>query len=190
MPNDIQDRISHTVNKVVDTRISPAITLVGNKLGALGRTTTETLHAKALEDREAMARLENGVENLSIYQSTSTDIVLRNIRQSSHDMAKAVRMQSLEDRAQSLGLYRKLDQVDATIGAIRDFLRDLSSAQRNSDPDMSKSGVERAVQSILGSMWLLLSSFQLLIRELMYALNLNLCTVSMLITLECCLRHI
>jgi hypothetical protein len=32
MPNDIQDRISHIVNTVIDTKITPATTLVDKKL--------------------------------------------------------------------------------------------------------------------------------------------------------------
>ncbi|KAF4633396.1 hypothetical protein G7Y89_g4717 [Cudoniella acicularis] len=209
MPNHIQDRISHIINTVIDTKITPATTLVDNKLGTLlaaqasatntitqnlddiERSTREALHAKVLEGREVMVSLESKVEqvlisqetsaevtknlhtnfeDLCISQSTSNDVILRCARQSGHDMAKAVHMQSLDVRAQSSSLHRKLDQVDTSIGAIRDSLQDLFGAKLNLNPDMSKSDVERAVSNILGSIWLLLSSLQLLIRELVILL--------------------
>jgi hypothetical protein len=206
MPNDIQDRISHIMNTAIDTKITPAMTLVAEKLGTLlaaqasatntitqnldniERSTKEVLYVKAQEGREAMARLESGVEQIRssqeasakaatnfetnpedfcISQSTSNDAILRCVRQSGHDMTKAAHMQSLDVRARSSSLHKKLDQVHTSIGAIRDSLRSLSGSKLNFNPDMPKSEVKRAVRNILGSIRLLLSSLQLLIRELL-----------------------
>ena len=205
MPNDIQDRISQAVNTAIETKITPATTLVHNRLDTLlatqasatgtisrnldanDKSTKEALRGKVLEDRDAMASLESRVEqilisqgtsaevttnlranlkDLCVSQSTSNDAILRHVKQSSHYMAKAAHTQFSDARAQSSRLHRKLDQVDASIGTIRDSLRSLSSAKINSsDPEISRSEAERAVRNILCSIWLLLSSLQLLIRE-------------------------
>lgn len=204
MPNEIQDRISHIVNNVIDTKVTPATALLDQTLGTLvaaqasatdtitrnlgdiERSTREVLHTRMLEGREAMALLESGIEQVCISQetsaeattdlkrnledlctsqSTSNDVILRSVRKSGHDMAKAVHKQFSDFRAQSSSLDRKLDQVDISIGAIRDFLQGISGDKRNFDADMSKSEVERAIRDVLGSTWLLLSSLQLLIRK-------------------------
>jgi hypothetical protein len=125
------------------------------------------------ESAEATMHVHTKLDDLLVSHTTSTDLVVRNVRQTGQDTANAIRMQAFEGRAQSLGLYKKLDQVDASIGAIRNSLQDLSRAQINVDPDMSKSDVKRALQNILDSIWLLLSSLHLLIRELMYVSCLN-----------------
>ncbi len=154
------------------------------------------MHTKELQDRETAARLENGLElvvvsqessaeatahlcakleDISVAHSTSTDLVLLNIQGMGQDAAKAIRIQTLESRAQSSSLQQKLDQVDASIGAIRSSLQYLSSAQQNLYPHMANYGVKGAVRNILDSIWLLLSSLQLLIRELVYVSN-HFCT--------------
>jgi hypothetical protein len=194
MPNDSQDRISHIVNTVIDTNIIPTTTLIDERLGSLlamqasatdtithhldviESSTGELLHANGPEVKqilvsqetsaEATANLKADLEDLSISQLTFRDELLQCVRQSGDDITKAVNMQSSDVRVQSSSLNRKLDQVDASIGAVRDSLRGLSNAKLNFNPELSKSEVERAFRNILGSIWLLLSSLQLLIREL------------------------
>jgi hypothetical protein len=206
MPDDIQDRISHVIDTAIDTKITPGTALLDNKIEALsaaqaysammtqnlekiGRTATEAMRAKALEDRKTTKRLENKLElvlmsqkssakatedlhtklkGLSVAHSTSTDLVMQNAQQMGQETTKVICMQTFESRVQSSSLHKKLDQVDALVDAIRNLLQNLSSVQLNLDSDMSKAGVERAVQNILGSIWLLLSSLQLLICELVY----------------------
>jgi hypothetical protein len=156
---------------------------ITQKVEEIRKTTRETINSKGLEDCTSMTKMENGIgriltaqetvrqatmslpiklENLSIAQSTSTDLVLRNARQIGRETASVIRMQASEGRAQSLSLHKKLN---ASIGAIVDSLQDFCTSQSIPSSDMSKSEVERAVRNIVGSIWLLLSSLQLLIRE-------------------------
>jgi hypothetical protein len=72
----------------------------------------------------------------------------------------------LEDRAQSLSLRKKLERVGTSISTIENSLQGLSTTRLKLDPSIPKSGIEQAAQNILSSIWLLLSSLQLLIREL------------------------
>jgi hypothetical protein len=113
-----------------------------------------------------VARLHGQLDNLSASQSTSTDLVIRNIQQSQLYTGKLIHVQALEGRAQCSSLHRKLDQVEASLGAMRDSLVDLSTIQSNTNPSLCDSETERAARNILDSIWLLLSSLQLLIREL------------------------
>jgi len=157
MPNDIQDRMSHAIDRAIDTKITPATTLVNNQIGALSaehaastnliaqtvqeveRTTAEAIHSNATEDRKVTTRLENGLDlvlksqmesaeeivrvhtklkYLTVAHSASTDVVVRSLRQTGQDPANALRMQASGGRAQSANLHKKLDQVDASLGAI------------------------------------------------------------------------
>jgi hypothetical protein len=152
-------------------------------------STAARMHANEMEDRKDTTRLENRLdlvissqrasayattdintklEDLSVAHSASTDLVIQNTRQTGQATAKAIHIQGVEGRAQSSSLHKKLEQVDASIGAIRNSLQDLSSAQLNVDTNMSKPEVERALQNTLSSIWLLLSSLHVSIRELVY----------------------
>jgi hypothetical protein len=139
MPRDIQDRISHSIDTAIDTRLIPTTILLDNKIDAL-----------------------------SAAQATSADLVVHTIQRIGENTTLANQVQALESRAQSLSLRRKLNQVDASTKAIQTSLQILYTAQHTIDPNMSKSEVKKAMQNILHSIWLLLSSLHLLIRGLMY----------------------
>jgi hypothetical protein len=82
------------------------------------------------------------------------------------DRPEAIHLKMLEDRAQSLSLRKKLERVGTSISTIENSLQGLSTTRLKLDPSIPKSGIEQAAQNILSSIWLLLSSLQLLIREL------------------------
>jgi hypothetical protein len=75
---------------------------------------------------------------------------------------------TLESRAQSSGLHMKLDHIESSIGMLRNSVQSLSNIQLDLDPDLSKTEMERAACNILSRIWLLISSLQLLIRELLF----------------------
>ena len=53
-------------------------------------------------------------------QSSSTDLVLRNAHGASQVATKEIRRQNAEQGTQTSSLHKKLDQVDVSIGAMRD----------------------------------------------------------------------
>ncbi|CZR51409.1 uncharacterized protein PAC_01284 [Phialocephala subalpina] len=169
---------------------SSADTITRN-LHEIGRTTAEAIHTNALEGREATARMEGHLkrilisqeasaetslgantgfhaklEDVSITQATSTDLVVRCTKQAGEATADAIRRHALETRAQSSSLHRKLVEVGTSMDAIQDALQTLSASRLGLDSDLPKTEVERAIQDIFGSICLLLSSLQNLIREL------------------------
>ncbi|CZR69364.1 uncharacterized protein PAC_19264 [Phialocephala subalpina] len=208
MPENIQDRMSHLIDTAVDTTIIPATQQVDNKLTTLSitqassadtitrslkeiGTTTDIIHTKSLEGREATTRLESYLErivisqesfskanaglcnklgDISIAQSASTDIVMQTARQAGKKTENAIQMHALETRAQSSSLHKKLEEVDTSVSAMHSLLRDLSISEIHSNSDLSNIEVERAIQNILGGIWVLLSRLQLLIRELLMLL--------------------
>jgi hypothetical protein len=117
-----------------------------------------------MESAEAIVRVYTKLKDLSVAHSASTDLVVRSLRQTGQDTANALQMQAFGGRAQSASLHKKLDQVDASLGATRNSLLDLSRTQLNMYPRKSKA--EAAFRNILRSICILLSSLHVLIHEL------------------------
>lgn len=138
LPDNIQDRISHTIDTAIDTRIVPETKLVNRK-----------------------------IEALSAAQVSSVDTVTRTVQEIGRSTAEAMHRKMLEDRVQSLSFRKKLEQVGTSISAIENSLQELSTTRLKLDLGIPKSEIEQAAQNILSNIWLLLSSLQLLIRELM-----------------------
>jgi histone deacetylase complex regulatory component SIN3 len=149
---------------------------------------SDKVSAKAIEDHAATSRLEDRLElvqksqglymesttalqtsltDLSVAHQHSTDLVIREIRQVGNSATKETQRQRLEGRAQSSGLHTKLDHIESSIGMLRKSIQSLSDIQLVEDPDLSKTEMERTAHNILRGIWLLLSSLQLLIRELL-----------------------
>jgi hypothetical protein len=137
MPDIILDRISHTIDAAIDTRIIPETKLVDCK-----------------------------IEALSTAQVSSVDTITRTVQEIERTTTEAIHRKMLEDRALSLSLRKKLERVGTSISNIENSLLGLSTTRLKLDRSVPKPGIEQAAQNILGSIWLLLSSLQLLIREL------------------------
>lgn len=178
---------------IIDHKISDLSTaqasstdIITRNLREVGKTTVEAIHTTALEGREATKRIENRLErilisqeisseadtelcakikNISIAQSISTDLVVR-CAQASQDTTNASRLHALETRAQSSSVHRKLDEVVTSISTIQDSLHCLSTSRLALDSDLSQNKVVQAIQDMMSSIWLLLSSLQILTREL------------------------
>ncbi len=76
-------------------------------------------------------------------------------------------MHRLESRNQGSSLNKKIGQVEILLGTIKSYLYILSNTQSNKDPEVSTSEIRRAVQNVLANILMLISSLQLLIRELL-----------------------
>jgi hypothetical protein len=137
MPDIILDRISHTIDAAIDTRIVPETKLVDGK-----------------------------IEALSAAQVSSVDTITRTVQEIGRTTTEAIHRKMLEDRAQSLSLRMKLERVGTSISTIEGFLQGLSTTRLESNRSIPKPGIEQAAQNILSSIWLPLSSLHLLIREL------------------------
>jgi hypothetical protein len=137
MPDIILDRISHTIDAAIDTRIVPETKLVDGK-----------------------------IEALSAAQVSSVDTITRTVQEIGRTTTEAIHRKMLEDRAQSLSLRKKLERVGTSISTIEGSLQGLSTTRLELNRSIPKPGIEQAAQNILSSIWLLLSSLHLLIREL------------------------
>ena len=137
MPDIILDRISHTIDAAIDTRIVPETKLVDGK-----------------------------IEALSAAQVSSVDTITRTVQEIGRTTTEAIHRKVLEDRAQSLSLRKKLERVGTSISTIESSLLGLSTTRLELDRSIPKPGIEQAAQNILSSIWLLLSSLHLLIREI------------------------
>jgi len=177
--NDKIDALSAAQTSAVDT--------ITQSLDEIRRITTRALCAKTLKNRDVTIGLENTSEQIpksqeisveadtgfnampegpSSSRSIPTNITLRNTHRPHYDTAKAIRMQSLGTRSQPSSLLGDHDQADATTPT-QELLYGLSNNDRRSlSSNMAKSGIEKASQDILGSIWLLLSSLQRFISEL------------------------
>jgi len=118
--------------------------------------------------RKANSALHAKLDDLSSCNSSSTTSILNSFRQRDSKTAEAIRIHSLEGRTQSSSLNRKLNQVDASIEAIRGTLDNFTNAQSNTSIIALNSDIKMAVQNMLSSIWQLISSLQCLIRELLY----------------------
>jgi hypothetical protein len=75
-------------------------------------------------------------------------------------------MHALENRAQTTRLYQRFEQINLTLGAMRDSLDGLSVTQNISYSKDSRAKIQTVCENILGSILLLMVSLQQLIREL------------------------
>ena len=178
--------VNHRIETLLEAQIASVDTITRN-VQEIGRSTAEAIYEKRLEDREAAAKLESRLERLLIShqsfpngrtdryanppeilmaQSASTDLVSRGSTRACADASNDFGEHSSGDRAQSSSLRRKLDGVGTSMGAIERSLGDLSVANTILSSDTDKSEIKRAARNILSSVFLLLSSLQLLIREL------------------------
>jgi hypothetical protein len=180
-----------TASSLVNDNIGTLLRAQENSFGLINRNLkffSDKVSAKALEDYAATSRLEDRLElvqksqglcmesttalqtnltDLSVAHQHSADLVIREIRKVGNSTTKETQRQTLEDRAQSSGLHMKLGHIESSIGMLRNSLQSLFNIQLDLDPDLSKTKMERAARNILRGIWLLGSSLQLLIRELL-----------------------
>lgn len=121
--------------------------------------------ASAKTDLETNTSLHAKLERTPIAQSTPTDTIVRCTQRVGQESGKAIRLHALETRAQSSSLHSKLDEI-GSIRTLQDSLQPLSASRLSISSDLPKTEVERAIQDILDSMYLLLSSLQNLVRVL------------------------
>jgi hypothetical protein len=178
--------VNHRIETLLEAQIASVNTITRN-VQEIGRSTAEAIYEKRLEDREAAAKLERRLERLLISnqsfpkgrtnryanppeilmaQSASTDLVSRGSTRAYADASNDFDEHSSGDRAQSSSLRRKLDGVGTSMGVIERSLGDLSVANTILSSDTDKPEIKRAARNIFSSFFLLLSSLQLLIREL------------------------
>ncbi|PMD14458.1 hypothetical protein NA56DRAFT_664780 [Hyaloscypha hepaticicola] len=178
--------LNQRIGALLEAQIASVDTIT-RSVREIGRSTAEAIDAKRLEDREAAAKLESRLErllisqqnssngrtgpypnlpNIPMAQSASTDLVSRGSTRASAEPSDVVRKHSFGERGQPSSLRRRLDGVRTSMGAIERSMGDLSVASTILNSDTANSEIERAARNILGSVWLLLSSLQLLIREL------------------------
>jgi len=185
MPDDIQGQISQLISTAIDTKITPASASIMKAIEALSiaqarsaSTITQRVeeikgiprqatHTEVLETQDTCIYPKQGLENVVTVEETSADAMTQNTRQISQGVTKVFYKQAFESCAQSSSLDRKLDQVDSSIGVVRLFIQELLDTQLNANLDRSNLKIKQTVQNILACVWLLLSSLQLRIRELM-----------------------
>jgi hypothetical protein len=179
--------VNHRIEALLEAQIA-SVNTITRCVQEIGRSTAEALDEKRLEDRAAAAKLESRLERLLISrqnfsngrtdlfanrpdmpmaQPTSTDLVSRCSTRASADASDIFHKHSFEDRTQSSSLRRTLDEARTSMGAIERCRGGISLASTILSSDTAKSEIKIAARNILDSVWLLLSSLQLLIRELL-----------------------
>ena len=178
--------VHRKIEALSETQISSVDTIT-RSVQEIARTTAEAIGRKRLEDLQATSKLESRLEqlfisqeifsnttanmctkleNIHIQQPTATDMVIQSSQRANTEQSSLFHRHPFGDRLQSSSLHEKLGRVGSSLGAIENSLEYLSTAGVKLDADISKSEVKRAGQNIVGSIWMLLSSLQLLIREL------------------------
>lgn len=109
-------------------------------------------------------KLQGDIDEISKQQIKATDLVLRKLSSSE----EAIQQNISAEQYGSSKLHHKLVQVDTSIQAIQGSLQVLSHVGQHRISKVSDTGIEKALQGILGSIWLLVSSLQVLIREILY----------------------
>ncbi|RDL39203.1 uncharacterized protein BP5553_03543 [Venustampulla echinocandica] len=202
MLEDIHNRMAQSIDasiKPVTTQIETGFKAISDvqsvstdltlqKVQDFRRDTIAHMDYIATEEREAVLRLEDGMniiqrsqnaytkdlyaklDEVSIVQSSSTDFVVKNIQQTGQNTADAIRLQTLEGRMQTSSLHRKVDQLNTSMGALRDSWQDLTGVQADDGVSKSNSDLVHAMRNIMESIWSLLSGIQLLIRDLVILL--------------------
>jgi len=178
--------VNSKIVSLLEAQLS-SIETIKQSVQEIGRNTTEAIYRKTLEDWEASANPGSRLERRLISQETppsmATDLCT-NLADTPTDQKSYTNMFMLStqragvetsdllcghtfgDHTQSSGFSQKIDRVGISIGAIEGSLKNFSIASAKLDLDAPKSEVERAAQNFLKGIWLLLSSLQLLIHEL------------------------
>jgi hypothetical protein len=178
--------VHRKIEALSEAQISSVDTIT-RSVQEIARTTAEAIGRKRLEDLQATSKLESRLEqlfisqeifsnttanlctkleNIPIQQPTATDMVIQSSQRANTEQSNLLHRHPFGDRLQSSSLHEKLGRVSSSLGAIENSLEYLSTAGVKLDADISKSEVKRAAQNIVGSIWMLLSSLQLLICEL------------------------
>jgi hypothetical protein len=100
IPDIILDRISHTIDIAINTRIVPETKLVDCKIEALSAAQASSTAA----------------------QASSIDMIMRTMQEIRRTTTEAIHRKMLEDRAQSLSLRKKLERVGISISTIENSL--------------------------------------------------------------------
>jgi hypothetical protein len=137
------------------------------KIDDRSRTILEAVQNQAAKSHTDSKIVQEIVLNLSTRQSQSTDIVLRTIRQESQEATRAIQRHSSVSRNHHLSLYKKLDHMNWLMGTVKDHMGSLSITQQSARLSATNSEIEKAIDNLQRSVWLLLSALHVLIRELM-----------------------
>jgi len=124
------------IDTAVDMRIPPAIEATNTIVGDCDKNASlESERDLGLlpENEATKAIAERCVDDFSAAYCNSAGRIIHNVQKTDQLTVNQVRKEACEGHTPSSTLHRKLDQVDASLGAIRNSLHDLSSVHRNTD---------------------------------------------------------
>jgi len=131
------------------------------------RKILEGAQSQATENRTASKDVQEMISNLSARQSQCTKLVLRGVRQEGQETVLEIRKHTWEFREQALSLHQKVDRMTQLAETVKDRMGNLSIAQQSARLTATNSEIERAIDNIQRSIWLLVSALHILIREVM-----------------------
>ena len=144
----MQDRIAQSIDAAIVAKVAPSINAANIKLHSL------SIAQPKLKDEY--------IQNTRQLVDNATDHIIESISRLDTGLQSILTAQ----REQGSSLNKKIGQVEILLRDIKSYLYILSNTQSNKDPEVPTSEIQMAVQNILASILMLISSLQLLIREL------------------------
>jgi hypothetical protein len=125
MPNEIQDRLVHTIDATFDNILKPIVAIVK-------RETTAPLAAT---------------------QAAATDLIVKRVLESAQVTTIAVQNQTLESRAQNSSLQMKVDEVNARIKSLGASIAGFPPTRNFSSNSELQSAVDNIISSVWQFLW-------------------------------------
>lgn len=164
------ETISRTIQETANSTIATMNTLAVEGYASISKLELgigEVLQGQR-RSAESSSAIHKALNDLAIAGSSSSMLIVRRLKQQEWNTTDAIWGHSLETQAQSSSLHRKLNEVDDSIGAVKDALELISKSSHTTESvGTSKANLEIAVRNMLSGIWLLISSLQSLMREIL-----------------------
>jgi len=154
MPVDFQERMNLAIDTAVDLKFKPAVdtaSIEGRQASARLNRAIDSVMATRKIPLDTTSAISEKFEETSLSNSASTE-----------RLADHITAQSAEISTQPLSLHRKVDQVDESIGAIRDNMDGILRFQSNYQ-QASRSAEQKGSQVIVASIFVILTGTHQLI---------------------------
>ncbi|KAF4625400.1 hypothetical protein G7Y89_g12768 [Cudoniella acicularis] len=141
MPLEFQNRMAHTIDTSIDTKLAP-----------LARSA---------------AAVQSKLNNLSGLQIASNELFIKNILETTQETSNTIRDHSLEVQAKTSSLHRSVDQMNTLIESVSYLLQGLTAAQQSPTFSRDTTEVQAAASGLWRGLWLIISSLYVLVRAFM-----------------------
>ena len=138
-----------------------------SKMQDQSQSVLDVVRNESIESHANSKIVQGQVLNLGTRQSQSTDTILKAVQNERQKTASALQKHASTSRYQTMSLHQKLDRMNWLMGAVKNRMDNFSMTQQSAHSSAYSSEVEKAMQNIQRSVWLLVSALHVLVRELM-----------------------